>query len=69
MTQSACEAKVREEWSDDINEWECRGGVVQKELDECVSEIKDESCGSPLDSLSRMVACRESDICKALSMR
>jgi hypothetical protein len=44
---------------------ECPGGIVQKELDECLREVKSEDCKSPLDTLERLAACRAGDMCKA----
>lgn len=61
-----CQAKITEKWSDELNAYECPGGVVQKELGECLEEIKNEDCDSPFDTLGRIVACRSSDICKAI---
>ncbi len=60
-----CEAKVREEWRDDLNAMECPGGVEQDELEECLTEIRNTGCDQPFDNLGRMLACRSSDICKA----
>jgi hypothetical protein len=59
-----CVADVREDWREDLNAYECRGGIVQKELSECVSEIENEDCANPFDTLGRVVACRASDICE-----
>ncbi len=63
-SQEVCLTKVKDEWRDDLNARECPGGVVQKELTECLAEIRNEDCGNPFDSLSRIIACREGDICK-----
>ena len=60
-----CSAKISEEWRDDLNAYECPGGVVMKELSECLEEIKNEDCAQPFDTLGRIVACRSTDICKA----
>ncbi len=38
---------------------DCKGRVDQNRLTECVSAIRAEDCGSPLDSLERVVACRK----------
>lgn len=64
-SQEACVTKIRADWRDDLNARECPGGVVQKELAECLEEIRNDDCGNPFDSLSRIAACRESDLCKA----
>ncbi len=65
-SSSECMKSIRDNWKDDLNSRECPGGVVQKELDECLSAIRSEDCNSPFDTLGRVMACRESDICKKL---
>jgi hypothetical protein len=61
-----CSSEVRKEWREDLDSRECSGGVVQKELSECLEEIRNEDCGNPFDTLGRLAACREGDICKAM---
>lgn len=43
---------------------ECKGGVDQDRVNECLSAIRAEQCGSPLDSLERLVACRRAPCLK-----
>jgi hypothetical protein len=62
----ACENKLMASSRDELNASECPGGIVKKELDECLNEIRNEDCGNPLDTLGRLVACRSSDLCKAI---
>lgn len=66
-TRDACLADLSEDLVDELNLSECPGGVVQKELDECLAEIKNESCNNPIDKIERFAACRESDLCKAIN--
>lgn len=61
----ACRTQVATDWRDELNRYECPGGFVQKELDECMREIENEDCRNPFDTLERMVACRSGDICLA----
>jgi hypothetical protein len=61
-----CMSEIRETWKDELNTRECRGGIVQKELQECLDEVRNEDCNNPFDTLNRVLACREGDICKAL---
>jgi hypothetical protein len=65
-SQSKCMSEIRETWKDELNTRECRGGIVQKELKECLEEVRNEDCNNPFDTLNRVLACREGDICKAL---
>ena len=62
---SICQQKIGADWQQELNSYDCPGGVVVKELNECLAEIKNEDCSSPFDTLGRIVACRSSDICKA----
>ena len=59
-----CLARVRADWKDDLNARECPGGVNQPELRECLTEIKNEDCSSPFDTLSRVAACTSGQICQ-----
>ncbi|HEU5076462.1 MAG TPA: DUF6184 family natural product biosynthesis lipoprotein [Polyangiaceae bacterium] len=63
---SICQQKIGADWRQELNSYDCPGGVVTKELNECLEEIKNEDCASPFDTLGRIVACRSSDICKAV---
>lgn len=65
-SQGKCMSEIRETWKDELNTRECRGGIVQKELQECLEEVRNEDCNNPFDTLNRVLACREGDICKAL---
>lgn len=52
-------AKVR----DDLKASECPKGIDGKELDECIQAIHKEDCNNPIDTISRLAACRSSDLC------
>lgn len=41
----------------------CPAGIRGGELEECIQAIQHESCGSPLETLSRLTACRTSELC------
>lgn len=58
-----CKAKLGEERKDDLDLAECPRGIDKKELDECLAAIQKEDCNNPLDKLSRLAACRSSDLC------
>jgi hypothetical protein len=60
-----CVTKTRASWRDDLNTIECPRGVVENNLSSCIEQIRNESCGNPLDSLGRALACRAVDLCKA----
>jgi hypothetical protein len=59
-----CATRVRNDWKDDLNTRECPAGVDQKELNECLTEIRNEDCNNPFDSLGRIAACTAAQICE-----
>ena len=64
----ACRSDLTAKNRDELKASECPGGIVQKELDECLADVRKETCDSPLDTLTRLAACRSSDLCKATGM-
>jgi hypothetical protein len=62
-TRADCIAELERDKRDDINSDVCRGGIRQKELRECLQSIRDESCGNPLDAITRLAACRTGNLC------
>lgn len=61
----ACEDKIRADWAGDLNKYECPKGIVKVELDQCLTDVRGESCGNPFDTLARIANCNASDICKS----
>lgn len=61
--QQACTQKIKADMKEDLNVNECPRGIDQKELNECLEEIKNENCNNPLDTIGRLAACRTSDLC------
>jgi hypothetical protein len=59
-----CVARIRSDWKDDLNARECPGGVNERQLDECLTEIRSEECESPFDTLARVSACTTGQICE-----
>lgn len=58
-----CLTRIRNEWKDDLSARECKTGINQTELNECLAKIRDEDCNSPLDSLARVTECTQGQIC------
>jgi hypothetical protein len=58
-----CEAEIGNDWRQDLNARECTRGVDQAQLDECLAEVRNEDCGNPFDSLGRIAACTQAQIC------
>jgi hypothetical protein len=59
-----CEAEIGNAWREDLNDRECSRGVNQSQLDECLTEVRNEECGNPFDSLGRIAACTQAQICE-----
>lgn len=68
-SNDACMQTVRGDMKDDLNANDCPHGIDQKELDECLSAIKTESCNNPIEKIERVAACRTSDLCLATADR
>jgi Family of unknown function (DUF6184) len=58
-----CVTRMQDDKRDDINEKDCPRGIDQKQLTACFTAIRDEACGNPLDTISRLTACRAGGIC------
>jgi hypothetical protein len=58
-----CVVSIRADWKDELNARECPGGVNQAQLSECLTAIRNEDCGNPFDTLSRLAACTTGQIC------
>jgi hypothetical protein len=62
-TRADCIAELERDKRDDLNTDVCPGGIRQKELGDCLKAIRDESCGNPLDRITRLAACRSGNLC------
>jgi uncharacterized protein DUF6184 len=60
-----CVARVRADWKGDLNAQECRAGVNQVRLDECLTALRQEECGHPFDTLDRVATCRSGAMCES----
>ena len=59
-----CHDSVRADWKDDLDSRRCENGIDNRELDECLSEIRGEDCDNAFDTLSRMTQCSRAQICE-----
>jgi Family of unknown function (DUF6184) len=62
-SRADCDMRVQEDKREDINQKDCPGGIDNKQLDACLAAIRDEACGAPLDSISRLPPCQSGSIC------
>jgi hypothetical protein len=62
-TRAACSSKLEGKTGSYLNTQDCAHGIDQPKLSDCLSKIRTEDCGNPIDSLSRLAACRTGAIC------
>jgi hypothetical protein len=58
-----CLARIQNDWKDDLNARACPGGINQHELNECLEQVRAESCSNPFDTLARITECTSGQIC------
>lgn len=58
-----CVIRIREEWREDLSIRECPSGINETQLNQCLSEVREEECSNPFDTLERVAACTVSQIC------
>jgi hypothetical protein len=68
MSEQACRTVVVNDFARDLNASECNAGIDRGELTECMNDIRTEDCNNPLDTLSRVAACRTSDLCRSTTV-
>jgi hypothetical protein len=62
-SRAQCESVMRGKLTDDIRLKDCRGGIDESELQECIKEVSDESCNNPVEKFTSHTQCRVSQIC------
>jgi hypothetical protein len=62
-TRGVCVDELQRDKRDDLNSDVCRGGIREKELNDCLQSIREEDCGNPLDTLTRLSSCRSGNLC------
>lgn len=62
-SMDACTQKLDSRGYEDLGPGECKSGIRKDKLDTCLSAIRSERCGSPLDTLTRLVSCRSAALC------
>lgn len=68
--RDTCMTEVLDDVRVDLSSANCPGGIVQKELDECLAAIEGEDCNgltARAEAIDRVIACRSSDMCKAIN--
>lgn len=62
-TREACTNELGHDKRADIRAEECPRGISEPDLNDCLADIRSEKCGNPLDSISRLAACRKGKLC------
>jgi hypothetical protein len=66
QSRDHCLQVMRADANDELSDSDCRDGVAQRELQECLSEIANEDCGgvaSVLDDVDTFISCRSGSLC------
>ena len=66
QTRDHCLQVMRADAADDLIDDDCPNGVGNKDLQECLGDIRNEDCGGvsvPFDKLEKMMSCRQDDLC------
>ena len=58
-----CLARIQSDWKDELNTRECPGGINERELSECLGQVRSEACSNPFDTLARITECTAAQIC------
>jgi hypothetical protein len=60
---AACEREVAHDLEAELRPSKCTYGVRGDRLSECLTALRAEKCGNPLDTVSRLATCRTGRIC------
>jgi hypothetical protein len=63
VNHDLCARQLRSKIADDLKPSECPRGIDAAAIDKCMESIRTESCNNPIDTISRLAACRTSDMC------
>ena len=58
-----CLARIQNDWKDELNARQCPGGINQKQLNQCLTQVRAEACANPFDTLARITECTSGQIC------
>jgi len=61
--RQGCVTELRGQQMNELTEASCPSGVDQPQYEKCLADIRGERCENPLDTLSRLNACRTGALC------
>ena len=62
-SNDVCMNQMRGSLANDLNAYNCSGGIARVALDHCMAAIKAEECSHPVDTLTRIDKCRTGNLC------
>ncbi|MDB5216486.1 MAG: hypothetical protein JWO86_4413 [Myxococcaceae bacterium] len=63
VDHDVCAREVHAKIASDLDRNQCPRGIDSPAVDKCMDAIRAESCNNPIDTISRLAACRSSDMC------
>lgn len=63
VDQDACARAIRTKLGTELEPSSCPRGIDAEATDRCMEAIRTESCNNPVDTLTRLAACRASELC------
>jgi hypothetical protein len=63
VSRDVCMDQMRGTIANDLNTFNCPGGLDRGEVEHCLSAIKSEQCGHPFETIGRMQRCRTGALC------
>jgi uncharacterized protein DUF6184 len=62
-SRPVCMDQIRGSIGNDLNAYNCPGGLDSSAVDRCTAAIKSEECNHPFDTLTRYDKCRTGALC------
>jgi hypothetical protein len=62
-SRTVCMDQLRGGIANDLNAYNCPGGLDSSGVDRCMAAIKSEECSHPFDTLTRYDKCRTGALC------
>ena len=62
-TSASCIRHLRADALSELTIGNCRAGISQSELDECLADIRASSCEAPIQKLSNVPSCQTRELC------
>ena len=62
-TKDACLREMRSHLEAELQPARCPSGLDENSLGNCLDAIRNETCGSPMETMARAAACRTAKMC------